>query len=48
MYIYIYCPKETFLGLGKNDGLLIEAILKVELKSATFYDLMEGSRHKVE
>ena len=36
--MYNYCPKETFVGLGENYGLLIEAILKVQLKSATFYD----------
>ena len=35
-----YCPKETFVGLGKNYGLLIEAILKVKIKSANFYDSM--------
>ena len=37
-----YCPKETFVGLGKNYGLLIEAILKVKIKSANFYDSMAG------
>ena len=40
-----YCPKETFVGLGKNYGLLIEAILKVKIKSANFYDSMAGWRH---
>ena len=39
-----YCPKETFVGLGKNYGLLIEAILKVKIKSANFYDSMASRK----
>ena len=42
--MYNYCPKESFVGLGKNYGLLIEAILKVQIISANFYDSMASRK----